>query len=63
MKRGEVVQKLNRIRYMSDEEVKLNAEWIRDVATHAYGLLKQQPRMVREQARKITNKRSGRAGR
>lgn len=44
MKRGEVVQKLDRIRDMSDEEVTLNADWIRKVAAHAYSLLKQQPR-------------------
>ncbi|MFI8714463.1 hypothetical protein [Brevibacillus brevis] len=62
MKRGEVVKKLDRIRDMSDEEVTINAEWIRKVATHAFSLLKQQPRMVREQARKITDKRLGRAG-
>ncbi|QDS32502.1 hypothetical protein [Brevibacillus brevis] len=62
MKRGEVVQKLNHIRYMSDEEVTLNAEWIRKVTANAYSLLKQQPRMVREQVRNITNKRLGRAG-
>lgn len=59
MKRGEVVQKLDRIRDMSDEEVTLNAESIRKVVSHAYSLLKQQQLMLREQARKITNKRLG----
>ncbi|AYB39704.1 hypothetical protein [Brevibacillus laterosporus] len=52
MKRGEVVQRLERIMDMSDEEVTINAEWIKQVATHAYSLLKQQPRMVKEQAKK-----------
>ncbi|MED1955112.1 hypothetical protein [Brevibacillus centrosporus] len=58
MKRGEVFQKLDRIRDMSDEEITLNADWIRQVAGHAYSLLKQQPRMVQEQARKMTNSRN-----
>ncbi|GED55775.1 hypothetical protein EDM54_24195 [Brevibacillus borstelensis] len=62
MKRGEVVEKLYRIGEMSDEEVKINAEWIRQIARCGASLLKQQPRMVKEQARKLTNQRLGRAG-
>lgn len=60
LKRGEVVEKLYRIGEMSDEEVKINAEWIRKIARSGASLLKQQPRMVQEQARKITNQRSRR---
>ncbi|MEJ8548422.1 hypothetical protein [Brevibacillus borstelensis] len=59
MKRGEVVQRLDRIRDMSDEEVTLNAEWIRKVAAHVYCLMKQQPRMVKEYARKMNKQVRG----
>ncbi|CAI8948643.1 Addiction module protein [Brevibacillus sp. IT-7CA2] len=54
MKRGEVVKNLYRIGEMSDQEVNVNAAWIRKVAHCGASLLRQQPRMVKEQARKIT---------
>lgn len=50
MKRGEVVKRLDIIRDMSNQDIAINAEWIKEVAQHAYSLLKQQPRMVKEQA-------------
>lgn len=59
MKRGEVVEKLYRIGEMSDEEVKINAEWIRKIARSGASLLKQQPRMVKEYARKMNKQARG----
>lgn len=63
MKRGEVVQRLDRIRDMSDEEITLNAQWIRGVVAHAHSLLRQQPRMVQEQARKMVKQRERKSDR
>lgn len=41
MKRHEVLSALDRIREMSDQEVAINAEWIRKVSLAAYSLIKQ----------------------
>lgn len=42
MKRYEVLQALDNIREYSDTEITANAEFIRNVAIAAYGLIKQQ---------------------
>lgn len=41
MEKYEVLAALDRIREMSDEEIKLNHEYIKNVSTAAYGLIKQ----------------------
>lgn len=41
MKKHEVLEALDAIKDMNDKEITANPEWIRKVATAAYGLVKQ----------------------
>jgi hypothetical protein len=41
LKKADVLKRLDVLKDMSDNEITLNAKWIRELATAAYSLIKQ----------------------